>query len=258
MLAAVKRGIIRRNSPGLKMAEACFAMANINTDVQAKTEDLGEVDTLISNAEAECIRRIDPEVANGDLSARKKCFKILCVGGYSGGWSKGVYIEDYRSSNETISDDPNNFPIIGANFSAKTLYTKSGDEIRIVMWNLAEHERFFSMNKVHYRNSDGAIVFWGAKSRTMECALKFKHEITEIQPDIPFVLVVDNVFQTPVKWMGEGLVMNSPEGMDNFCLEHGFVTWFEMVERVGGEKSVFGEAMSTLINEIVFRNRHQK
>jgi hypothetical protein len=222
------------------------------------TEEMVDINAFISNVQAECTRPIDPEVGKGSSFARKKCFKILCVGGYSGGWSKGVYIEDYRSMDETISDDPNNFPIIGADFSTKSLYTKSGDEIRLVIWNLAEHERFFSMNKVHYRNSDGAIVFWGAKSRTMECALKFKHEITKIQPDIPFVLLVDNVFQTPVKWIGEGLVMNSHERMDRFCLEHGFATWFEMRERVGGEKSVFGEAMSTLINEIISRNRHQQ
>ena len=255
MLSTLKPGIIQRNSAGLKMAEACVITSdNNNTKVQTKTEEIVET----SSAKAKQTRSMIPEVANGNSYAGKTFFKILCVGGYSGGWSKGVYIEDYRSPDETISENPNNFPIIGADFSTKYLYDKSGEEIRIVIWNLAEHERFFSMNKVHYRKSDGAIVFWSAKSHTMESALKFKHEITQIVPDIPFVLVVDNVFQTPVKWMGQGLVMGSPDDMDNFCLEHGFFAWFEMLERAGGEKSVFGEAMSALINEITSSDKRQK
>ena len=44
--------------------------------------------------------------------------------------------------------------------------------------------------------------------------------------------------------------MNSAEEMDNFCSEHGFVTWFEMLERGAGEKSVFGQVVAILVNEI--------
>ena len=184
---------------------------------------------------------------------RKKFFKIVCVGDYSGGWSKGVYIDDYRSSDDTVSENPNNFPVIGGSFSTKCLCDSSGKEIRIEMWNIPEHERFFPSNKVLYRNSDGAIVFWGAKSNSMECALKFKREVTQIEPNIPFVLVVDNVYQTPAKWLGHGSLINSREEMESFCVEHGFFAWFEMLERAGGEKSVFGQAMSVLINEIISR-----
>jgi GTPase SAR1 family protein len=194
--------------------------------------------------------------ANKNTKDGKTFFKVLCVGAYSGAWSKGVYIEDYMSNNETICENPNNLPMIGGEMSEKCLYDKRGKKIRIQIWNLAEQERCFAINKLYYGNTDGAIVFWGPKSRyTMEYALKYKHEITQIKPDIPFVLLVDNVFQTPEKWMGEGLqIMNSPDEMDSFCLEHGFFAWFEMLERTGGEKSVLGKAVSTLINEIISRN----
>jgi hypothetical protein len=240
------------------MAEACVVTSNNHTNIQGKPEDIIEMNTCTSYFKAERSRSIDPELAIDNTYAGKKFLKILCVGDYSGGWSKGVYIEDYRSSDGTISENPNNFPVIGGSFSTKCLYDKSGKEIRLKMWNVPENERFFPTNRVLYRNSDAGIVFWGAKSDTMECALKFKREITQIEPDIPFVFVVDNVFQTPARWMGEGMVMNSPEEMDSFCLEHGFFAWYELLERAGGEKSVFGQAMRTLINEIIFRNKHHE
>ncbi|CAB4025392.1 ras-related Rab-38-like [Paramuricea clavata] len=236
------------------MAEACIGTANKNTKDQGKSEEMIDMNTSTLSVEVENTTSDEPEVAIENSCDGKTFFKVLCVGDFSGAWSKGVYIEDYVSNDETICQHPYNRPIIGVDFRVKCLYDKRGKKIRIEIWNLAEHERFFPTNKLQYGNSDGAIVFWGPKSHTMECALKYKHEITQIKPDIPFVLLVDNVFQTPEKWMGEGLIMNSPDEMDSFCLEHGFFAWFEMLERTGGEKSVFGQAVSTLINEIISRN----
>ena len=108
------------------------------------------------------------------------------------------------------------------------------------------------MVRVYCKNTHGVIVFWGTRSSSTDNALKWKHHISPfVGQDVPFVLVVDNVLQTPAKWIGEGLVMNSLEEMNSFCLEHGFFAWFEMMERAGGEKSVFGQAMRSLINEII-------
>lgn len=232
------------------MADTYVLKSNADTDIRAKLDESLEVNTFTP-----FVKAVDQEAAVGDdCHAPKKVFKILCVGDYSGGWSKGVHIEDYRSSSETIKENPDNFPVIGGSFSTKSLYDSSGKEIRLVIWNVPEQERFFPTNRILYKGSDGAIVFWGAKSHSMKRALKFKREISEIEPNIPFVFVVDNVFQTPAKWIGQGLTMNSLEEMDSFCHEHGFYTWFEMLERVGGEKSVLGQAMWSLINEITSRN----
>lgn len=240
------------------MAEACVDnTAKIDTEAKEKSEDTIELNTLPVKAKG--TRSNKPEVSNAiPYAGIKKVFKVICVGDYSGGWSKGVYIEDYRSSDDTINESPCNFPVIGASFSSKTLYDSTGQEIRVEIWNLPESERYFSTNRLFSRNSDGAIVFWSARSDTIECALKYKREITEVKSDIPIVLVVDNVFQTPAKWFGHGLVINSFEEMDSFCLENGFLAWFEMLKRGAGEKSVFGEAMAALINEIIARNKDRR
>ena len=235
------------------MAEACF----IHPSNEKTAENSGgrvELIALKSNVTTETN---NTEVAiNIDSSyAGKRSFKIICAGNFSLSWSKGVYIDDYISSDGKISGNPNNLPVIGAAYSVKRLNRiNAGGEICLEIWNLAEQERLFSIyGKYYCRNADGAIVFWGAKSNSMDRALKYKDEIRKSAPDIPMVLLVDNVFQPPAKWVGEGLVMNSIEEMDDFCTEKGFFTWFEMLERATGEKSVLGQAMATLVNEIVYR-----
>ena len=243
------------------MAEACVIRVNKNTELQDNRDETLQMNTLSSNVKTIDTRSGLAEVAIVDTAsyAGKKSFKIPCAGDYLGArWSKGVYIDDYTSSDGIITETPNNLPVIGADFAVKSLCDTSGNEIRLKIWNLAEHQRYFAVNSALYRNSDGAMVFWGAKCDSLDSALKYKHEIRTLEPDIPIVLLVDNVFQPPAKWIGQGLVMNSKEEMDNFCLEHGFFAWFEMFERGAGENSVFGRAMSMLVNEIISKHERQK
>ena len=103
-----------------------------------------------------------------------------------------------------------------------------------------------------------APLCFGVQRQTRSNVLKYKNKVTEGKPDLPVVLLVDNVSRRPTEWMGRGLAVNSQHEMDNFCLEHGFFAWFEMRERAGGENSVFGQAMSTLINEIISRNSRNR
>jgi hypothetical protein len=228
------------------MAEGCVVTGNKNTKIQGKSEELIEMDTFKSNIKAECGK-----------SNKKTMFKIVCVSDYYGCWSKRVYIQDYIDG--TIRKNPNNDLIIGADIALKSLYDKSGEQIRIQVWNINEIATSYpDMFDIYYRHSDGVIVFCAATSESMDSALKWKHHISQaLGQDIPpFVLIVDNVCRTTA-WMGQGLVMNSSEEMDSFCREHGFFAWFEMLQRVGGEKSVFGQAVSTLINKIISRNNTQ-
>ena len=224
--------------------------ANNALEEQQKPEEMIEMITFRSNIKTE---RESEVIIDNSYDRKTTLIKILCVGDYSGGWSKGVYIQDYiKSSKETISENPHNKPVIGVDFALKIFYDKSGKEIRIQIWNIAEQERYSNMTRLYCKNSHGVIVFWGAKSKSMDSALKWKHNISQgLEGDAPFVLVIDNVFRTPAMWIGKDLVMNSTEEMDSFCVQHGFLAWFEMQERAGGEKSVFGQAMSTLINEII-------
>ena len=222
----------------------------LENEKQHKSKEMIEMSTFKSNIKT----KREPEELLDNVCNGTGIIKIVCVGDYSGGWGKSVYIEDYISSEETIRENPSNKPTIGVDFALKILRDKSGKKIQIQIWNVAEQERF-NMLRVYCKNACGVIVFWGARSSSMDNLLKWKHHISQyVEQDVPFVLVVDNVFKTPAKWIGEGLVMNSQKEINNFCQEHGFFAWFEMMERAGGEKSVFGQAMRSLINEIISKN----
>ena len=235
------------------MGEAFVDTANGISDDQGKREDMIKMITFKSNRMTELSTR-SKKPENGIGSPGKssiEILKIVCVGVWSGGWSKGVYINDYIAG--TISENPDNNPVIGVDFFLKVFHDNSNGEVRLQIWNIAEQERFWNMTKIYYKTSKGGIVLWGAGSRSMESAIRWKEDISRTEPDIPIVLLVDNVFKTPKKWIGEELVMNSADEMDNFYSEHGFVTWFVMLECAAGENSVFGQAMATLVNEIVCR-----
>ena len=235
------------------MAEAFVDTANGISDDEEKREDMIEMIAFKSNALTELSTRSKkPEnIIGSQGKGNIKILKIVCVGGWSSGWSKGVFINDYIAG--TISENPNNDPVIGVDFSLKDFHVNSNEEVRLQIWNIAEQAKFSSITKIYYKNSKGGIVFWGARSRSMESAIRWKEYISRVEPDIPIILLVDNVFKTPVKWIGEGSVMNSAEEMDTFCSEHGFVAWFEMLERAAGENSVLGQAIATLVNEVVHR-----
>ena len=131
----------------------------------------------------------------------------------------------------------------------------SGEKIQLRMWNICVPERFPDLYEMYCKISDGALV----SSRSFESAIKWKANVSRtLTLDIPFVLVVDNVCKPPAKWIGQGLVINSPDEMDQFCLEHGFLAWFEMLERAGGEDSVFGQAMNTLLDEMISRKNPEQ
>ena len=228
------------------MAEAFVATANGASGKPEKLEDMIEMITFKSNT-TNSIEK--PETLIGSSSGGIiKLLKIICVGDYSGGWSKGVYIHDYVAGK--VSKNPSNNPVIGFDFSLKAFHDNSNNEVKLQIWNIAENWRYRKMANFYCRRSNGGIVFWGARSRSMESAIKWKENICQEKQNIPIVLLVDNVFEAPENWIGNGLVMNSTEEMDSFCSEHGFVAWFEMLERGPGEKSVFGQAMATLVDEI--------
>ncbi|XP_028403122.1 ras-related protein Rab-32B-like [Dendronephthya gigantea] len=240
------------------MAEACVITVNNSSELQGNREKELKMNTFSSDVKTRDTSSDKAEVAIVDIAsyAGKKSFKVACAGDYFGArWSKGVYIDDYTSSDGIIAETPNNLPVIGAKFAVKCLYDTSGNEIQLKIWNLAEHRRYFSVNSKLYRNSDGAIVFWGAKCDSLESVLKYKNEIRTLEPNIPIILLVDNVFQPSTKWIGQGLVMNSREEMDNFCSEHGFFAWFEMLERGAGVRE---QCFRTSYVDARERNYHKK
>ena len=185
-----------------------------------------------------------------------KLIQLVCLGAYSGNWSKGVYISDYVKTGPPVNKNP---PVtIGGDFHLKCLRRKceSSDndyQIKLQIWEISEQERYLNVSRAFLRIASGAVVFWSAKSESFASALKWKDAIKKTNSIVPVVFVVDNVTKhgTPVSWLGSGMLMDSREAMDEFCVEHGFIAWFEMRSRdwESGEKSVFGQAVSRLLDE---------
>ena len=151
------------------MAEACVGteMENENSYTQGKPEEMIERST--SNNKEECARSSKPEILIDNLYDGKTFFTVVCAGPFGGGWSKGGYIEDYVSSDETVNQNPCNLPVHGASHSLKLLCDKSGKEIQIRVWNLAKFERYFPIYHFYCESADGAIVFWGPATDKIEC-----------------------------------------------------------------------------------------
>ncbi|KAJ7364988.1 hypothetical protein OS493_007624 [Desmophyllum pertusum] len=70
----------------------------------------------------------------------------------------------------------------------------------------------------------------------------------------------DNVAKEPLQWIGPGKIFESEVALDEFCKDHGFVDHFEIKSRdwESGEKSVFGQAVNCLLDEIFGQSKKKK
>ena len=201
------------------------------------------------------------EAVNLEGQEKELLLKIACVGGYTGGvGTKGVFIDDYLHVWPPVRTY--RAPLIGVKFYVKVIRWRRSDEnkpisIKLQLWEIAEQERFSNMVKVYFKDSLGALVFWGAgRPPSLDEALRWKEKVKEVCPTIPCVLVTDNLAKEPLQWIGPGKIFESELALDQFCNDHGFVGHFEIKSRdwESGEKSVFGQAVNCLLNEI-FENQ---
>ena len=188
--------------------------------------------------------------------------KILCVGDYTGGvGTKSVFIDDYLQVRCTFSCKASRPPPI----YLKTMTWQRSEEnkpisIKLQLWEIDEKERFSNMTKVYFKDSHGALVFWGTcNPSSIDGVPKWIAKIKEVCPSIPCVLVTDNFAKPkePQQWIGPEKVFESELALDQFCKDHGFVGHFEIKFRdwLSGEKSVFGEAVNCLLEAILHRER---
>lgn len=244
-----------------------------NIELTERLPQSGELETLKTNIKPDLTKEYSRENTKPDVKhtsetrdGQNVLFKLVCVGDFSGSWSKGVYIRDYVQSSPPLTKDTG--PVLGVDFHVKFLHrrcelTETENPIRVQIWDVGEQERFSKMLRVYYKNANGAIVFWGAKCSSFKSALKWRETIKKMTDnDLPVVLLVDNVSKggSPVSWIGDGLLMASREAMDEFCHEHEFISWFEMLSRdwTTGENSVFGQAVSRLLDEVMGHNNHKR
>jgi GTPase SAR1 family protein len=86
---------------------------------------------------------------------------------------------------------------------------------------------------VYYKEAVGAfVVFDVTRISTYEAVKKWKHDIDAkvtipgTDDPIPVVLLANKIDLVPQEGEEKGWG-KTPEEMDAFCKEHGFVTWFE-------------------------------
>ena len=182
--------------------------------------------------------------------------KILCLGDYTGGVGrKGVLIKDYLQVTPPVPTDQK--PLIGFDFHLKTVKWKKGEDhdpitITLQFWETGEQERLSRMTNVYYRNSHGALVFWGpGNSSSLDGAPKWLNDVNRVCPSISCVLVTVNLSKKPL--YGPGEKFESEMAFDQFWKDHGFVGHFEIKARdwKSGEKSVFGQAVKCVIEKIL-------
>ena len=182
--------------------------------------------------------------------------KILCVGDYTGGVGrKGVLINDYLQVTPPVPTHLR--PLIGCDFHLKTVKWKKREDhdpitITLQFWETGEQERLSRMTNVYFRNSHGALVFWGpGNSSSLDGAPKWLNDVNRVCPSISCVLVTVNLSKKPL--YGPGEKFESEMAFDQFWKDHGFVGHFEIKARdwKSGEKSVFGQAVKCLIEKIL-------
>ena len=181
--------------------------------------------------------------------------KILCLGDYTGGVGrKGVFINDYLQVTPPVPTHQG--PLIGCDFHLKTIkWEKGGDHnpwpitIKLLLFEMAEQELF---TYVFYRDSHGALVFWGpGNSTSLDGAPKWLQHVNAASPSTPCVLVTDNTLKKPL--YGPSEKFENEMAFDQFWKDHGFVGHFEIKSHdwESGENSVFGQAVNCLIEKIL-------
>ena len=150
-------------------------------------------------------------------------YKILVVGDI--GTGKTSIIKRYVHNMFSIHYKST----IGVDFALKVIKWNNDTTVRLQLWDIAGQERFNNMTRVYYKEAiGGVVVFDVTRNTTYEDVVKWKRDIdTKLvfpgtNNPIPVVLIANKIDLVSE----EDNSNMSSEKMDNFCKEHGFVTWF--------------------------------
>ena len=195
---------------------------------------------------------LKPSVTGGEALV-----KIICVGDYTGGLrTKKTFINDYLQRRPSEKDYR---LTIGVDVALKVIPRWQSREerepitIKLQLWGIEAQERFLKVARVCLKHCHGALVFWGpGNPSSLDGVRKWMTEISKVCLSIPCVLITDNIVEGSRQWIGPGKIFENELALDQFCKDQGFVDHFEMTSRdwESGEKSVFGQAVNCLLNEI--------
>ena len=184
--------------------------------------------------------------------------KIFCAGDCTRE-TKAMFIEDYLQTRPE-----NRSPIIrvGSYFKLIRRLRSEVIKLHLKIFQIDDYERFHLGTFIYHEFSLGALVFWDTRNpSSLDGAIKWRQNFRKMLRSIPCVLVTDNTAKPgPLQWIGPGKIFESEVALDEFCKDHGFVDHFEIKSRdwESGEKSVFGQAVNSLLDEIFGQGKKKK
>ena len=129
--------------------------------------------------------------------------------------------------------------------------------VRLQLWDIAGQERFGNMTRVYYKEAVGAfVVFDVTRISTYDAVKKWKMDIDakvnipNTDEPIPVVLLANKIDLVPQDGEEKGWGKTAEE-MDQFCKDHGFVTWFETSARDNVNIETAAKSLVTAILEKV-------
>ncbi|XP_037946104.1 ras-related protein Rab-32 isoform X3 [Teleopsis dalmanni] len=185
-------------------------------------------------------------MTSSNTEKREHLYKILVIGELGTGKTSFIkrYVHQFFSQNYRAT--------IGVDFALKVLNWDANTIVRLQLWDIAGQERFGNMTRVYYKEAVGAfIVFDVTRSGTFDCVSKWKEDLdSKVQlPDgsrIPCILLANKCDQEK-----QGIV-TTPEKMDEYVRENGFVGWFETSAK---ENINIDEAAKALVNKILLNDK---
>lgn len=236
-------------------------MAQANSYEISEPENRLKIDTFGMEVELTTFKsNIKDLVESQDQETSKpepRNLGIICAGNDSNNWDKIVYIKHYLNEKPQLSDSHRT---IGVGSASKEIHSPDHEALKLRFVVIGEYvfDRMVKAFVNHTRSATemiGVMVFWGPKNpSSLNDAVEWKNRIQEVLPPevkdhLPFILVTDNI--SAVDWIGNGKMMDSIEAMDTFCLENGFVKWFEILNSDWrlGEKNEIGRAIDWLLKK---------
>ncbi|GAA6065300.1 ras-related protein Rab-38 [Tachysurus ichikawai] len=160
------------------------------------------------------------------MQQREHRYKVLVIGDLGVGKTSIIkrYVHQHFSANYRAT--------IGVDFALKVI-NQDQDTIRLQLWDIAGQERFGNMTRVYYRDALGAfVVFDVTRSCTFEAVRKWKEDLDDKLnvsggKRIAAVLLANKCDEE----RDEAFATNFSR-MEQFCREHGFISWFETSAKV--------------------------
>ncbi|XP_037946101.1 mucin-5AC isoform X1 [Teleopsis dalmanni] len=231
-----------------------FESDELNRDLQKRFSEYSlesENDSIDKHMPAFGDLTMDQEVeptimTSSNTEKREHLYKILVIGELGTGKTSFIkrYVHQFFSQNYRAT--------IGVDFALKVLNWDANTIVRLQLWDIAGQERFGNMTRVYYKEAVGAfIVFDVTRSGTFDCVSKWKEDLdSKVQlPDgsrIPCILLANKCDQEK-----QGIV-TTPEKMDEYVRENGFVGWFETSAK---ENINIDEAAKALVNKILLNDK---